>query len=118
MSNPNSPFFGYTYIVNSDTTEPTPVTLTGGNVVGPGTTPANVTRTPTGEGLYALKGDGSDAFGNGDVGVNPLNIDGFPAFNTGTTGTNSGYRVTAGDNGKLYVADYSDINGQLFQVEP
>src|SRR4051794_5921141 len=67
VKNPNSPYFGNVYIANSN-----PGTNTGGNVVGPGATPANATRT-TGDGLYALHADQSDAFGNGDVAVNPIN---------------------------------------------
>ncbi len=110
--NPNSPYFGTAFIVNSASG-----TNTGGNVIGPDSTPAtqNVGRT-TGDGLYALKADESDAFGNGDTAVNPLNIDSFPAFSTASA--SSGYRISIGDNDKLFVTDYSDVNGQLFQVDP
>jgi hypothetical protein len=110
---PNSPYFGTAYVVNSAAG-----TNTGGNIIGPDSTPAtpNVDRT-VGDGLYAVKADESDAFGNGDTAVNPLNVDSFPAFAT-TSGSNSGYRLTIGEGGKLFVTDYSDINGQLFQVDP
>jgi len=112
VRNPNSPYFGNVYISNSNAG-----TNTGGNVIGPGATPPNAVRT-TGDGLYALHADESDAFGNGDVPVNPINIDSFAAFNTGTSGANSPYRLTVGSDGFLYVTDYSDINGQLFRVDP
>jgi len=115
---PNTANFGSIYINNTAAG-----TLTGGNVIGPGATPANVPRTTTGKGLYALRADGTDAFGNVDAGVNPTNIDTFPAFVTagnsfGTGTTNSGYRIRVGDDGTIWATDYSDANGQLFQVQP
>jgi len=115
--NPNTPYFGTVYVLNSATGS-----VTGGNVVGPGATPANASRTlgggpgTTGEGLYAVKADESDAFGNGDAPVNPINVDTFSAFLSGQG--NSGYRLTVAPDGNLFVADYSDANGQLFQVNP
>jgi len=117
-TNPNSPYFGIAYISNSATGP-----VVGGNVVGPGNTPPNAFRTLVGKGLYALNADESDAFGNGDTGVNPLNIDGFPAFaftgnSFGTAVTNSPYRIRVGTDGTIWAADYSDANGQLFQVQP
>ncbi len=114
---PNTPYFGTAYVLNSATGS-----VTGGNVIGPGTTPANASRTlaggpdGSGEGLYAVHADESDAFGNGDAPVNPKNVDGFSAFLTGQS--NSGYRLTVGPGGKLFITDYSDANGQLFQVDP
>jgi hypothetical protein len=117
---PNTANFGTVYI-NNTVGGP----LTGGNVIGPGTTPANVARTTTGKGLYALRADGTDAFGNVDAAVNPTNIDTFPAFATtaagstfGTSVSNSAYRIRVGSDGTLWASDYSDVNGQLFQVQP
>ena len=85
-------------------------------MVGPGSTPANAGRVLTGKGLYALNADESDAFGNGDAGVNPLNNDGFPAFATGVA--SSPYRIRVAGDGTIWASDFSDINGQLFQVQP
>ena len=115
--NPNSSNFGTAYINNSAAG-----TLTGGNVVGPNTA-ANVGRTLTGKGLYAVSADESDAFGNGDAAVNPTNIDTFPAFATavnqyGTSVSNSAYRIRVGDDGTIWASDYSDVNGQLFNIQP
>jgi hypothetical protein len=116
--NPNTPYFGNVYITNS----------VAGSVLGSDPTatpprlppgPNNVPlapRTLTGEGLYAVHADESDAFGNGDAAVNPINVDTFPAFSTAST--NSPYRLTVASNGRLFVTDYSDVNGQLFEVDP
>ena len=92
-------------------------------MIGPGNTPANSGRVLTGKGLYALNADGSDAFDNGDAGVNPLNNDGFPAFATnansfGTSVTNSPFRIRVAGDGTIWASDLSDANGQLFQVQP
>jgi hypothetical protein len=114
--NPNTSNFGTVYINNT-----AGGTLTGGNVVGPNTA-VNVGRTLTGKGLYALHADETDAYGNGDAAVNPTNIDTFPAFATavnqyGTSVSNSAYRIRVGDDGTIWASDYSDVNGQLFQIQ-
>ena len=101
--NPNAPNFGTTYISNSAT----------GSVPVAGDAPA---RTLAGEGIYALKADQTDAYGYGDTGQNPNASDGFPSFSTAST--NSPFRVSVGQNGDVYVADYSDVNGNVFQLNP
>lgn len=116
--NPNSGNFGTVYINNTAAG-----TLNGGSVVGPGTTPANASRTTVGKGLYALHADETDAYGNGDTAVNPTNIDTFPAFATagnsfGTSVANSAYRLTVLSDGTILANDYSDVNGQVFLVQP
>jgi hypothetical protein len=100
-NNPNAPNFGTVYISNSVT----------GSV--PEALPAPA-RTLVDEGLYALRADQSDAFGYGDVGKNPTASDGFPAFSTAST--NSPFRVFVSDAGDVFVADYSDANGNVFAV--
>jgi hypothetical protein len=110
-TNPNSPYFGTTYISNSATGA-----VAGGTVIGPGNTPVNVGRVLVGEGLYAINADQSDAFGNGDNAVNPLNNDGLPAFST--ISASSPYRIRVGEDGTIWASDFSDQNGQLFQVQP
>jgi len=109
---PNTANFGTVYIANSG-----PAALAAPAApIGPGTTPLPVARTLTGDGLYAIRSDGTDAFGNLDNAVNPTNtVDGFPAFSTASA--NSPFRLTVGPDGDLYVSDYSDINGQLFRVD-
>ncbi len=96
-NNPNAPHFGSAYIANSAE-----------GTVGD--------RTLTGEGLYALRADGSDAFGFGDAGQNPLLPDNLPAFIT--TSANSPYRVFVADDGNAYVSDWADGNSNLFQITP
>jgi hypothetical protein len=95
-NNPNSPNFGVTYISNS----------------------ANgaVTARTLGDGIYALNADQTDAYGFGDAASNPVLPDGFPAFVTSSS--NSPYRLFTADDGQLYVADWSDANGNLIQVSP
>ena len=99
--NPNTANFGTSYIANS--------------AAGPTTIPAGVQRT-VGDGLYAIRADQSDAFGYGDTAQNPTNeVDSLPAF---VTSPSSPYRIFVKDDGDLYVADYSDANGQLFKITP
>jgi hypothetical protein len=94
-NNPNAPNFGTVYVTNSAQ----------GAVGG---------RTLTGEGVYALRADGSDAFGFGDAGQNPLLPDTMPAFITSSA--NSPYRAFVADDGNVYVSDWADGNANLFQL--
>src|SRR5690606_28574457 len=71
-------------------------------------------RTLIDEGLYALRADQTDAFGYGDTAKNPTASDGFPSFSTSST--NSPFRVFVSDAGDVFVADYSDANGNVFAV--
>jgi hypothetical protein len=95
--NPNTVNFGTAYISNSS----------GGLNV-------ESNRT-TGVGMYAVRGDGSDAFGYGDTAQNP-NVEGFPAFITSSS--SSPYKTHVADDGTVYVTDWSDANGNLFQFAP
>lgn len=92
-TNPNSPFFGTSYVLNSAV----------------GVTAA--TNRPLQDGVYALNADGSDAFGFGDFANNPNGI-----FYGGSA--NSGYRIDVGDDGALYIADYSDVFGGVSRMSP
>src|SRR5436190_3191737 len=103
--NPNTPYFGNVYVTNSAAGA---VLGSDPNAVPPRLPPGpnNVPlapRTLTGEGLYAVHADESDAFGNGDAAVNPINVDTFPAFSTASA--NSPYRLTVAPNGRLFVTD-------------
>jgi hypothetical protein len=86
---PNSPFFGTSYISNSAA-----ATISGVRTVG--------------DGLYAIRADQSDAFGYGDAAVST----GFE----GTPSTSSPFRVHVGRDNKVYVADWSDANGGVYQL--
>jgi hypothetical protein len=96
-NDPNAPNFGTAYIANSAA----------------GTQAAS--SRVLGDGMYALRADGSDAFGYGDTAQNPT-VEGFPAWIS--TSSNSPYRVTVGEDGQVYVADWSDANGSLIRVTP
>jgi hypothetical protein len=97
--NPNTANFGTIYISNSAA--------------------AAAAGRSLGDGLYAIRADRTDAFAYGDTAKNPINTtDSFAAFNESGTGTNSPYRLTVGNDGNVYVADYSDINGWAFVVTP
>jgi hypothetical protein len=80
--NPNQATFGNTYVSNSA------AGATGGRTLG--------------DGLYAIKADQSDAFGYGDTAkaAGPQ-----PAASSSTP-----FRVTAGSDGLVYIADFSDGN--------
>jgi hypothetical protein len=99
---PNAPNFGTAYIANS----------AAGTVAAAGSLPART----LGDGIYALRADQSDAFGNGDTAANPVLSDGFPAFID--TSASSPWRVTVGPRGDVYVVDFSDANGGLFRLNP
>jgi hypothetical protein len=102
-TNPNSPNFGTAYISNGNTT----ATLDPPN--GPGARTMN-------DGLFAVHADQTDAYGFGDNGQNPNAQDGFPSFSTASS--NSPYRVTVASDGTVYVADFADVNSNVFAVDP
>ena len=95
---PNSPNFGTAYVVNS----------AAGSVAASGSFPA---RTTTGEGLYALRADMTDATGNGNAAANP------GAFSN-TTSANSLYRNKVTADGNIYVSDFSDAAGNVYMYNP
>lgn len=93
-TNPNSPLFGTTYISNS-----LAATTTTGTI-----------RT-LGDGLYALKADQSDAFGYGNA-AKPT------GFESGANSNNSPFRLSMGPDNNVYVADWSDAYGGVYQMNP
>ncbi|MBL9161478.1 MAG: PEP-CTERM sorting domain-containing protein [Planctomycetaceae bacterium] len=105
--NPNAPNFGVAYVANSANT-----TGTSQLIAAAGAFPE---RTVTGDGLYALRADGADAFSYGDTAKNPI-VEGFPAWVASSN--NSPFRNYVADDGKIYVSDFSDANGSVIQVEP
>lgn len=92
-TDPASPYFGRVYVANG----------------GAGTTTTGA-RT-VGKGIYLLNADLSDAVGQGDTART-----GGIAFTS--TGTVSPYRLSIGEDGQIYVADWSDITGSLYVVDP
>lgn len=87
QTNPNQGTFGTAYVSNS-------AVATTGRIVG--------------DGLYAVKADQSDAFNYGNTAqTGGLNF---------TGSTNSPYRITAGSDGRIYIADFSDASGQVAQM--
>lgn len=91
--NPNSANFGITYVSNSNT-QPAGAPLTG--------------RTATlAKGLFAVKADGSDAFGYGDTAQQQV-------FNGATT--NSPHRLFVADDGTPYLSGASDAVSGVFQL--
>jgi autotransporter-associated beta strand protein len=101
--NPNAPNFGTAYIANS----------AAGTVVAAGPNPART----LGDGMYAVKADGSDAYGYGDTAQNPNSpYDGFPLFSSGSS--SSPYRTTVAADGDVYVADWFDGNSNVSRLTP
>ena len=92
-TDPDSPAFGVAYVVNS---------AAGNTIVG--------SRTLM-DGVYAINADGSDAFGYGDLASTPNGV--FLQ-----SSANSGFRVDVGDDGEVYVSDYSDAFGGVVRLSP
>jgi hypothetical protein len=92
-NNPNAPAFGTAYVGNS----------AAGNTTG-------VVRA-VGDGLYAIHADQSDAFGYGNTAQDPGNqFDGLGAS------ASSPFRTFVAPNGEVYVADFSDTNGEVWRL--
>lgn len=91
-NDPNAPNFGTSYISNS----------AAGNTTG-------VVRA-VGDGLYALKADQSDAYGYGNTASDPGNL-----FDGVGASANSPFRVSVARNGEVYIADFSDPNGNVYR---
>ena len=89
-TDPNNSQFGTAYISNS----------AAGSTSG-------VVRA-VGDGLYGLKADQSDAFGNGNTAV-PTGFEGTPS-------TSSPFRLSVGADHNVYVADFSDANGGVYRM--
>lgn len=90
-NNPNAPKFGTSYISNSA------VGTTAGRTLG--------------DGIYAIHADQSDAFGYVNTAQNPGGL--FDAFGASA---NSPFRVFVAANGEVYVADWSDPNGNVMRL--
>lgn len=90
-NHPASPYFGRVYIANSA------AGTAGGRSVG--------------DGIYVLNADQSDALGQGDTALT-----GGADFALG--GAAAPYRVTVGEDGNLYICDWSDAAGNLIVTDP
>ena len=90
---PASPYFGRIYVANARTSP------TG-------------TGRPMGDGIYILNADSTDAVGQGNAA-----LAGGIDFATGST--SSPWRIRVGaDDDMLYVTDWSDSAGNLWQLDP
>ena len=88
--NPASPFFGRVYVANS-----TPLVVAGRSV---------------GRGLYTLNADFSDSpNGYGDT----AQTGGL----TFAVSANSPYRLSVGEDDRVYIADFSDANGNVYRTD-
>jgi hypothetical protein len=98
-NNPNATNFGTAYIANS----------AAGTIAANATNVTAPARTLTGDGLYAVRADVTDAFGYGNVGQNPGSL-----FDTASA--SSPFRATVGSDGNVYVADFSDSRGNAYRL--
>jgi hypothetical protein len=88
--NPNAANFGTAYVANS---------LAG-----------TVNGRSVGDGVYALRADQTDAYGYGDnAQTGGLSFGGS---------SSSPFRLHAASDGNVYVADFSDVNGQVGRLSP
>lgn len=93
QNNPNTgALFGTTYISNSAA----------------GTTGTGRT---LGDGIYAVKADQSDAFGYGNTAQSPPGT-----FDSVAASASSPFRVSAARDGNVYVADFSDPQGNVWRL--
>ena len=92
-NDPNAPKFGSAYVANS---------AASAVAVGP--------RASTGDGLYAIHADQSDAFGYGNTASDPGN-----KFDSVAASANSPFRTFVAANGEVYVADFSDANANVWR---
>jgi hypothetical protein len=93
--NPSSPYFGRIYVANTSA----------------GTTSSNGVVRATGDGIYMLNADQSDALGLGDTASTG-------GLDMATGGTSMPWRITIGDDDNLYIADWSDADGNLLFTFP
>ena len=94
-TDPTSPWFGRVYVANSQVGTVTNV-LTGAE-------------RSTGDGLYALNSDLTDALGQGDSAL----TGGLPMTNS----DRAPFRLSLGKAGELYVCDASEASGNLYSVD-
>lgn len=94
--NPATPLFGRVYVANA---------VAGTTAVGART---------TGDGIYLLNADQSDALGRGDTAsTGGLNFSPAPAAQNG----NSPWRLEIGPDDRLYVADFSTNQGTIYRTD-
>ncbi len=89
---PASPYFGRIYVGNS------PGTTAGGRA--------------TGDGIYMLNNDMSDAIGQGNTALTA-------GLNMVAASASMPWRIRVGqDDDNLYICDFTDVTGNLFQADP
>ncbi len=100
--NPAAPNFGTTYVANSAAGTVAANTPTGY------TLPA---RTLTGDGLYAVRADQSDAFGFNNAAQNG-GITNWAA----TPSASAPFRIYSHSDGNVYISDFSDATGTVWRM--
>ncbi len=95
---PKSAFFGRFYVANAMA----------------GTTTSNGVSRPVGDGIYALNADQTDAIGQGDTAATAGLESNFSAGGTNA----SPWRISVGQDGNLYICDWSDSQGNLYRTDP
>ena len=92
---PASPYFGRVYVGNGF----------------PGTTTVPGSRT-TGDGIYVVNADGTDAVGQGDT-------ERTAGLDMQTTTASMPFRLTVGeDDDMLYICNWTDTQGNLYRTDP
>jgi hypothetical protein len=95
--NPATPLFGRIYVANA---------VAGTTAVG---------ARATGDGIYALNADQSDAVGQGNTALTGgLNFTTSPALQNG----NSPWRLEIGPDDRLYISDFATNLGTIYRTDP
>ncbi len=90
--NPNSPYYGRTYVSNPRTN-------------------ATASGRPMGDGIYVLNADQSDAVGQGNTALTGgLNFSGDPSV--------APWKLKVGPDDNLYIGDWSNTTAQLSRTDP
>ncbi|MFM1769071.1 MAG: hypothetical protein RJA22_1600 [Verrucomicrobiota bacterium] len=91
-TDPASPHFGRVYVSNSSTTN-TPFAR------------------PVGDGIYVFASDLSDVLGQGDSALTG-------GLSFGASVSASPWRLSVGQDGNLYICDWSDVSGSVYMTDP
>jgi hypothetical protein len=94
-NDPASPYFGRVYVANS---------ASGSTTAGP---------RAVGDGIYVLNSDGTDALGQGNSALNG----GLTFFSTGGDAANTPWHIEVGQDGRLYISDFSTNTGSIYVTD-
>jgi len=93
-TDPASPYFGRIYVANSAS--------------------GTAATRPVGDGIYLINADFSDAVGQGNTARNA----GLNTFTNGDDIASSPWRLEVGQDGNLYISDFTPTNGTIYVVDP